>query len=267
MARFGGAIPIETTGHLKKRVGIVTFKNCFVIRPEMHQIPLLKKQIAFMRNLLILSLVLFFSAAVTAQISEQQYQMSKGSNNAITFLIPDANEKLISNVWREFAKDDFKGKAKYQRRDKEYLIEGADLVGIGKGNSVDLYSQAVEQGKDVLFKLWIDLGDSFLSGTDHPGRYESTEDLLMRFGLEVQRAKVRLEIEDQEKVLITFEKDLKKLEKENEGYHKDIEKAQEAIREAELSIEKNKEEQVLTQERIEEQKEVVEQVKEKLRKI
>ena len=57
------------------------------------------------------------------------------------------------------------------------------------------------------------------------------------------------------------------LEKDKEHYLTDIEKAKEAIRQAELNIEKNDQDQVLAQDRIEKQKQVIETVAEKLRKI
>ncbi len=220
-----------------------------------------------MKSLFTLFTLSFLSTIGVAQISETSKSMSQGTHNAILLSVDDADESLVSNTWKDFVKDDLKGKTKYSRRDKEYLTDDIDIIGLGKGNTVDLYALVEEKGSGVVLYLWCDLGGAYLSKSTHPDRFKEAEEILMRFGLEVERAKVRVELENEEKELKDLERELSRLKKDNDKYHKIIEKAEKAIEEAKADIQKNLSDQELGTEKIEQQKEVIESVKTKLKKI
>ena len=61
-----------------------------------------------------------------------------------------------------------------------------------------------------------------------------------------------------------MEKELRKLEKKNTGYHKDIEKAKEKIEKAEKDIEQNLRDQEDQRITIEQQRKVIEEIIERL---
>ena len=214
--------------------------------------------------------ILFLANLTTisfAQIYEFAGSMSQGNNTAINLSINNASASLVSNTWKAFVKDDLKGRAKYLRREKEYFTDDIDIIGLGKGNTVDLYATVEEKGNATSFTLWVDLGGAYLSKSTHPDRFKEAEEILMRFGLEIERAKVRLELEGEEKELRGLEKELDKLVKDNEKYHKIIERAEKQIEEAKADIVKNIQDQELGNERISKQKLVIDSVKTKLNKI
>ena len=221
-----------------------------------------------MRQLIAVLCFLFLSSmTLTAQIKESMKAMSEGNKNALVFEIPDADEKLVGDVWKEFARDDFKGRAKYDRRTKQWLVDDAKILAIGKGNTVDIYTKASPKGTACDFIMWIDMGGAYCSSKAHPDSYAAAEEVLMRFGIAVQKAKVQIELDDQQKQLKQLENDLKKLVNANEKYHKTIEKAKEAIEKAEADIVENLGAQEAAQKNIELQKEVVEEVRKRLNKI
>ena len=202
-----------------------------------------------------------------ARITEQVRTMSMGSESALVLSIADADEKLVEEVWKNYIKDFYRGKTKKMRREGEWFTDDASITAIGGSNTVDLYAVIDQAGKDVDFLLWCDLGGAFLSSDSHPERYREAEALLQKFNLEVTKAKIQQELDEEEKELKKLENELKKLENDNERAHKEIEKAREAIAKAEKEIEQNLKDQEASAQKIEGQKEVIEAVRKKLNKI
>ncbi len=218
-----------------------------------------------MKDIFIFCLILCFTTSSFAQISETKRMMSQGNNNAITLEVANAGDNLISDVWKNFIKDNYKGKTKYDRREKEHITDDIDIPSLGQGNTIDMYVSIEEKGSDATFYLWCDLGGAYLSSKEHPNRFDAAETMLLRFGLEIEKEKLRLEIEEEEKNLKKMEGDLRKLENDNDRYHKIIEKAKKEIQEAEDDISKNLQEQEMAKDKIRAQEDVVEQLRQKLK--
>lgn len=214
-------------------------------------------------------LVLAFSfllLRVDAQVREQTRSMSLGTEPALVMKIPNTNENVVGDVWQNYIKDAYRGKTKWDRKTKEWFTDDVSITAIGGSNTVDLYAAIDQSGQDVEFVLWCDLGGAFLSSSSHRDRYAEAEKMLAQFSMEVAKAGVQFELDDQEKELKRLEGELKKLQNANDRYHKEIEKAEEAIKKAREEIAKNEKEQEAALQNIEKQKQVVENVKKKLKK-
>ena len=220
-----------------------------------------------MRYLIFFSLFVFSISNSFAQVKEMKRSMSNGNKNAVSLDVANADEKLVSDVWKSFLKDNYKGKTKYDRRSKEYFTDDVKIPAIGQGNTVDIYATIEEKGTDATLYVWYNLGGSYLSSYEHSNRFDAAEKMILRLGLEVEKEKVRQEISAEEKNMKDMEKDLKRLESENDKLHKAIEKAKKEILEAEEKIAQNLEEQVIAKEKIQEQSNVVDKVREKLKSI
>jgi len=140
-------------------------------------------------------------------------------------------------------------------------------VALGKGDDVDLFTTIEQRGKNVELALWVYLKneDTYVSSGRHPDRTVEAEKILMRFGLEVARETIKIELKDEEKRLSQMGHDLKKLKNANDRYRKDIEKAQLAIRKAEENITKNQGEQEDMLKQMDVQREVIEMVQRKIK--
>lgn len=204
------------------------------------------------------------SATAEAQVREESKEMSLGRQSALVLSLPDTDEKFANKVWQDYMSEFYDTKVKSNRKTGEWLGDDADIVALGKGQSVDIYTTFVTQKEDVEVTLWVDLGSEFLSSRNYPERYTDAEKLLIRYSLEVAKAKVQVELENEEKELTRLENEVRKLQSANERYHKEIEKAKEAIRKAEEEIVKNEKEQEETKGLLEIQKKTVETVKKKL---
>lgn len=212
------------------------------------------------------SLLLIACASVGAQgqVVERSAEMSKGVRNALVLEIPGVNEDLVSDLWKDYMKDFYREKPKWQRRDKEWLSDDADIAGIGRGNTVDVYAKTEQKDDNAFIYLWIDMGGAFLSAREHGEQYTEAEKLLTRFGLEVARAKVKMELEEQEDRLKDLNRDLERLASDKERYEREIQRAKESIVKAEKDIEDNLKAQEEMAARIKAQEGVIESVQKRL---
>jgi predicted RNase H-like nuclease (RuvC/YqgF family) len=216
--------------------------------------------------LLTTALFLMMSSLVQilGQVSEEAKEMSMGTRNALVIEITGVDDKLAETVWKDYTRDFYNSKTKWDRKKNEWVTADADIVALGMGNAVSLYATIEEKKENVIFSLWVDLGNSFVTSVDMPERYEEAEKLVMRYALELAQAKVKNEINDEEKNLVKMEDELKKLVGAQERYEREIEKAKEAIKKAEENIVENNKQQVDQARKIKEQKKLIEQIRKKL---
>lgn len=218
-----------------------------------------------MRNIILSFLILFSASQVSlAQLYEKAVPMSEGNKNALTLTLPRISVKDAEKVWQQYMDDYYDSKAKWNRKTKEWIISDAEIVALGRGKAVDMYTTFDKSGDGVEVNLWVDLDGEFLTSREYPDRYTDAEKMMMRYALEVAKASVQEEIDAEEKELDGMETDLRKLKNANKRYQRDIERAQEAIRKAEENIVKNVREQEDTVKKIELQKKLLEEIRKKL---
>ncbi len=215
-------------------------------------------------SLYFLVLFFFFSCSLQAQISSDRKTMSEGVYEALVIEIPGLDKKTTGKLWTDYTKSFYSSRSKYNRKTKEYFTDDADIAGIGQGNTIDIYASIEEKADGSQLSMWIDLGGAYLSRSEHGDRSLEAEKMLIRFGLEAAKEKIRLDIEDQEKTLKDLGRDLEKLASYKERYESDIEKAKQMIADAEKSIEENEALQKAKNEEIKNQEELIEMTKKKL---
>lgn len=221
-----------------------------------------------MRNI-ILSICLVFVTAqfLSAQLYEKAVPMSEGSNNALTLTLPRISVKDAEKVWQQYMDDFYDSKAKWNRKTKEWVIEDADIVALGRGKTIDMFTTFDESGDGVKVNLWVDLDGDFLTSREYPDRYTDAEKLMMRYALEVAKASVQEELDHEERELKKLETDMRKLKNANDRYHRDIERAKEAIKKAEEDIVKNVRDQEDMLKKLELQQELIDQIRKKLNEL
>ena len=214
----------------------------------------------FIRIFLFNTIVLLFSLQAAAQIEQQQVQMSAGVQPALVLSLNGIDEKSVSKMWKDFMKDFYREKPKMDRKTNEWLSDDAEIDALGQGNTVDLYARTEEMLDGVKLYLWVDLGGTYLSAEETPGRYAEAEAMLERFEREVEKEKVRREIEAEEDTLKDMGKELSRMQSDRERYEREIERAEEIIRQAKANIEQNLKEQEAQKEKIAEQEELIKTV-------
>lgn len=214
--------------------------------------------------LLFSSFLLLAGITLQAQVKEESKKMSLGTRNALVIEIPGVDDKLAETVWKNYTKDFYDSKTKWDRKRNEWVTADADIVALGMGNKISLYATIDEKGDDVEFCLWVDLGNSFVTKSGTPERYKEAEKLVLRYALELAQEKIKRDIREEEKNLEKLESDLKKLVSAQERYEREIEKARETIKQAEEDIVSNKKEQEDAAKLIKDQQELIEKIRKKL---
>lgn len=220
------------------------------------------------QTLLPILILLFISQFTFGQITEKKVKMSLGKENALILDIPDVDRKFVGRLWQDYMKDFYNSKPKYNRKENEYFSDDADIVAVGLGNSIDVYTSTEKnKNKGTTVTMWIDLGGAFLNSREHSERYTEAEKILMRFALEVARETTRMEIEEEEKALKKLESELRKLKVANDRYHKEIARAEEIIKRAKENIVQNELDQQAVTSEIENQQKVVEGIRVRLEEL
>lgn len=199
-----------------------------------------------------------------ATVTEADESMAKGIQPALVLGLEVADRKLVTKLWKDFMKD-YGGKTKRAKGGNgENLTIGAEIVGINGVKPLNIYSKS-KDGDDGNSELlvWFDLGEEFLESSRRD-QYAEAEKMLLKFAHEVKVEKTRLELKGAEKRLKDMKGDLSRLERQNDGYHNDIEQAEKRIAEAKENIVKNEEQQVDTAQKIELQKQLIDEIARRL---
>ncbi len=215
-----------------------------------------------MKNLIFLSLLVLTSLTLHSQVVQDTRAMSKGSQPAMTLVVPGTDTKFIGTEWKDYTKN--YGKLTKVKNGKEYEIEGTHILDIGGVNLINVYalSETVNEGTKVV--VWIEMEGQFINPSDFPKEYRSAVNWLEDFGHKVDVDMIALDLENQQKSLAKFQDNLAKLQHENDNLQKVIADAKQKIADAELSINANLEAQAAAQKDIDTQKALVDGVQKKL---
>jgi predicted nucleic acid-binding Zn-ribbon protein len=206
---------------------------------------------------LVLSLVCVWTS--TAQeVTTDNRSMVTGLQPAVILNIKGADPKFVDAKWKEYTKS--YGKAEKVKGSKEYVIQGVHIGDIGGGELMNVYHYASQAADGTELTVWFSRGGNYLRADDK--EYPSAEKFLKAFAHKVNVDMIAMDLEEQQKKLEKLESNLAKLVKEKENLHKTIETNQAKISQAETDIPLNERAQEAGKTDIDNQKAVVESVKE-----
>lgn len=200
-----------------------------------------------------------------ASIEESENLMSAGFRNSFSITLPSGDKRLVARVWKDYVSNHFDGRTKYDRKAKEYVTNNAKIGPIGPGNTT-LIGKPEKMGDVTHFTIWLDK-DGQVSSRRNRSHAREAYSILEDLALEIEREKVRIHLEDEQKSLRKMETQMRKLKNANQRYHREIELAKAHILKMEENIIKNEADQVDTQEEINLQQELVKGVKDSLERI
>jgi len=205
------------------------------------------------KTITLMTLLVAFATLVTAQNVEAiEKTMSLGKQTGVYIEVEGGDKDDVKDLWEDYMKD--YGKTKRNKKAKEYYSEGARIPLVSSGNTVDMYAKFEDGKNQATAYFWAVVDGEFVD--DSQGLQTFAQDFY-----------VMAEIKEQEKLLKKIDKNMGKLVKKNNGYHKDIEKAEDKIRKAEENIEKNLNEQDELQAELIKQKEVLDMIIDKLNSV
>lgn len=207
-----------------------------------------------------MTLLLAVATIVSAQnVTSIEKTMSLGKQTGVYIEVEGGEKDDLKDLWEDYMKDF--GETKRNKKANEYYSEGVRVPVISSSSSVDLYAK-FEEGRDqATAYFWAVADGEFVD--DSKGLQTFVEDYYIMARKEV----INKEIKEQEKLLKNLDKDMGKLIKKNNNYHKDIEKAEDKIRKAEENIEKNLNDQDEMQAELIKQKEILEMIVDKLNNV
>lgn len=196
------------------------------------------------------------------EVAEMPQVMALGTQNAFFIDLPGASSSFVEKEWKDFI--DQYGKAKKVKKGSEWLVEAAQILDIGGVNPVNLYARSDETSGGTRQYLWIESAGAFMSSSANSDAYPGVTKLLKDFAHKVKVDMIAIDLDLQQKAMDNLEKDLQKLKRENDSYHKTIEEAKERISKAETDIAKNVQDQQLRVKEIDAQRVVVDEVRKRL---
>lgn len=211
-------------------------------------------------------LTLLFSQTSFSQVTESDEQMAAGTFNALSIALEITDTKLADKVWKNFVKN-YGGKVKKVKGGSETLTADAEIIGINGVTPMNIYAKITGgSGSPVELTVWFDLGDGYLSSSQTE-KYAEAERFLKKYELETRIESTNIELDDTEKKLRSVESELEKLKRQNSGLHKDIENYEKKIQQAKDDIVKNESQQTEAGTKIELQKEITEEINNRLREL
>lgn len=216
-----------------------------------------------------LSCLLFtlFALPLFAQfdlVRETERMMSFGSRPGFRMEFANTDPGTVEEVWKKFAKDNFNAKLKKAKGEWTAPKSKAAFMG---DEPFTIYSTVEKDGSRTALTVWIDAGSYFLNRRDNAGRTNEMMRSLRQCYFDVRRAAIGKEIKAQDSLVKELESKQKKLSKENDQLHKDIENWESRIQKAKQDIinnEKAQEANIIEQEN---QRRVLEETRRRLENV
>lgn len=222
----------------------------------------------FTKNLHFLLIAIAFSAALPAQnlVKETEKIMSYGNRPAFQIQFISANDQLVEDRWKVFAKDIFGAKVKRDKKTDEWVATNAKSSAVAN-QTFTIYAKIERSGNDVLFTAWFDMGSYFLNRRDSPGQTNEAVGLLRQFYYDVRRGVVMGDIKSMEDHIKDMEAHQKKLQRDNEQLRRDIENYKAKIKKAEDDVRQNERDQETTVADMENQHKAIEDARKRLENV
>lgn len=198
------------------------------------------------------------------RVTETTETMSAGMNTALIITLEVNSKKLAEGVWRDYM-EDYGGKTKRAKGGDEYLTT-VEIVGINGVKPINIYTRAQaseEDAQTVDFIVWFDLGEEYL-GSNWKTQYQEAEKLLLKYAHACKVEATNQEFEEAGKKLRGMENDLDRLQRQHSGYEKEIADAEKRIVQARENIAKNTQQQGDTMQKIDLQKQLLEEIERRL---
>jgi molecular chaperone DnaK (HSP70) len=196
---------------------------------------------------------------------ERQSDISLGMQPCLSISFSDIKSKDLHKLWGDYFKKF--GKFKYNRKAKEYFVNGARISSIKSGDPIDVYVKYEDFTDGSRIDVTFDITTGFLSSRENPTEYRAAERFLNEFELFVEKYKLEELLKEEEKNLDRLTRDLRKAVSDNDKLLKSITDYEERIAKAEKDIKDNEVLQSDLEKQIEDQNKKVNSVRAEYNKI
>jgi hypothetical protein len=214
-------------------------------------------------TLLLISLATTGLYAQYGVVQEVERNMSFGVRPCFRLEFVNADDNMVEDMWKDYAKKAFSAKLKKDKKTGEWSATKLSAPVMGS-DPFAIYSTIEKMNNGYALNVWFDNGAQFLRRKDNNSRAEEVSRTLRQFYFEVRRAVISKEIKMEEDKLKDMEKKYKSIQKDNDGLRKDIDNYKAKIQKAEQDIvtnDKNLEQNLKDQES---QRNTIEEVRKRL---
>ncbi|MDO8366306.1 MAG: hypothetical protein Q7T20_05870 [Saprospiraceae bacterium] len=217
----------------------------------------------------LLPLLLFaaFALKLSAQfelVRESERMMSFGSRPGFFMEFVNTDAGVVEEVWKKFAKDNFKAKLKKSKGEWTANKLRAAFMG---DDVFTLYSTIEKNGDKTSLNVWVDAGSYFLNRRDNKNSTEEMVRMLRQCYFDVRRAAIGKDLKMQENQLKALENKQKKLSKDNDELRRSIESWESRIQKARQDIVNNEQSQETNLVEQENQRSLVEETRRRLENV
>lgn len=144
------------------------------------------------------------------------------THHAYTITIYDVNDNFVSGGWKDHVKD--KG-GKVSTKKGVASVEQMSLPEVHPA-PLDVHAKFEQDKKNDAVRMTVAFvqDGTAINPEDHPEAHDNAQAMMYDLSVQLNRAAVGQQLEEQEKELEKMEKDLEKLKKDNEKLHDDIDK-------------------------------------------
>jgi len=197
-------------------------------------------------------------------VRETERMMSFGSRPGFTMEFANTDDKVVEKVWRDFVKQNFKGKLKKSKGEWTAAKVRSAVMG---DDVFTIYSTIDKNGDKTGLNVWIDAGSYFLNRRDNPGRTQEMVRVLRQFYFDVRREAIGQELKNEENTLKDMESKQKKMAKDNEKSRSNIQSWESNIQKAKQEIVDNEKSQEANLVEQENQRRLLEETRQRLNNV
>lgn len=204
---------------------------------------------------------LMFSCGFAEEMTDRAADSPEGREMSYVISLDNTNDNVARDTWKNYMS---KHKSKVVRIKGSKVNMSKNVAIDGLGSDIDVKSLFEKRGDDTEMRLWFVKDKKYITQQSDPTAYGNIDRFIDQFFTELDAAHVKLEVKNEEKKLDDLEKDLKRLRKDNGKLHDDITKAEQTIKEIRIKIEENLREQDQLADKIQGQRNVIQQTQKKL---
>lgn len=210
---------------------------------------------------LFLAGTLLAACGFAEELTDRAADSPEGMEQSYVINLDNTSVDVANEVWNNLIKE-HKSKVMRIKGSKVSLAKDVSITGLPSNLTVkSLFEQ---RGDHSEMRLWFVKGNDYMTPQSDPAAYDAVDRFVDEYFASLEAAQIQNEVEVEEKKLADLEKELKKVRKDNEKLHDNITKAEQTIKETRIKIEENLRTQDQMADKIQEQRNVIQQTQNKL---
>src|SRR5665811_987204 len=211
-----------------------------------------------------LSAFLMSSCGFAEEMTDRAADSPEGMDMAYVISLDNTDEDVARDAWEDFM-DERNSKVMRIKGSRVHMAKNVAITGLT--GDIAIKSLFEKSGDNTEMRLWFVKDQEYITPRSDPAAYDNIDRFIDQYFTKLESAQIQIEVENEQEKLEDLEKELKKLRKDNEKLHDDITDAEQTIKESRIKIEENLQAQDQMADKIQEQRNVINQTQRKLSEV